>query len=46
MFSKTKYTDVKIVNDGCWHFSQLKKIDDIYLKLTTQIKTKKFHLAY
>tara|TARA_Y100000816_G_C26083390_1_gene571353 strand:+ start:887 stop:1786 length:900 start_codon:yes stop_codon:yes gene_type:complete len=34
LFSKTKYTDVKIVNDGGWHFSQLKKIDDIYLKLT------------
>ena len=34
IFSKTKYTDVKIVNDGGWHFSQLKKIDDIYLKLT------------
>ena len=34
LFSKTKYTDVKIINDGGWHFSQLKKIDDIYLKLT------------
>ena len=33
-FSKTKYMDVKIVNDGGWHFSQLKKIDDIYAKLT------------
>ena len=33
-FSKTKYTDVKIINDGGWHFSQLKKIDDIYSKLT------------
>lgn len=34
IFSKTKYTDVKIINDGGWHFSQLKKIDDIYSKLT------------
>ena len=34
LFSKTKYTDVKIINDGGWHFSQLKKIDDIYSKLT------------
>jgi len=34
IFSKIKYTDVKIINDGGWHFSQLKKIDDIYLKLT------------
>ena len=34
IFSKTKYTDVKIINNGGWHFSQLKKIDDIYSKLT------------
>ena len=34
IFSKSKYTDVKIINDGGWHFSQLKKIDDIYSKLT------------
>lgn len=33
-FSKTKYSDVKIINDGGWHFSQLKKINDIYAKLT------------
>lgn len=32
-FSKTKFTDVKIIKDGGWHFSQLKKIDDIYSKL-------------
>ena len=34
LFSKTKYSDVKIINDGGWHFSQLKKINDIYAKLT------------
>ena len=33
-FSENKYIDVKIINDGGWHFSQLKKIDDIYSKLT------------
>ena len=34
LFSKTKYIDVKIINNGGWHFSQLKNIRDIYAKLT------------
>ena len=42
IFSKTKYTDVKIINDGGWHFSQLKKIDDIYSKLTNSEDHKEF----
>ena len=33
-FSKTKYINVKIVNDGGWHFTQLKNIKDLYEKLT------------
>jgi len=33
-FSKTKYINVKIINDGGWHFTQLKNIKDLYEKLT------------
>jgi len=33
MFSKTKYTDIKIINDGGWHFSQVKSPKDIEAKL-------------
>ena len=32
-FSKIKYTDVKIIEDGGWHFSQLKTPKDIEIKL-------------
>ena len=33
-FSKTKYTDINIIKNGGWHFSQLKKPEEIYKKLT------------
>ena len=33
IFSKNKYTNVKIINDGGWHFSQVKTPKDIELKL-------------
>ena len=33
-FSKTKYADVNIIKNGGWHFSQLKKPEEIYKKLT------------
>ena len=33
IFSKTKYSNVKIINNGGWHFSQLKSPEDIQLKL-------------
>ena len=35
-FSKTKYSNVKIVEDGGWHFSQLKTPKDIEIKLLNQ----------
>ena len=44
-FSKTKYMDVKIINDGGWQFSQLKKIDDIYAKLTNSEDHQEFKEA-
>lgn len=33
-FSKTKYINVKIIDEGGWHFTQLKNIKDLYEKLT------------
>ena len=33
IFSKTKYRNVKIINDGGWHFSQVKTPRDIETKL-------------
>ena len=33
-FSNTKYMDLKIIEDGGWHFSQLKTPEDIEDKLT------------
>ena len=35
-FSKTKYNNVKIIEDGGWHFSQLKTPKDIEIKLLNQ----------
>ena len=35
-FSKVKYSNVKIVEDGGWHFSQLKTPKDIEIKLLNQ----------
>ena len=34
LFSKTKYINAKIINEGGWHFTQLKNIKDLYEKLT------------
>ena len=36
IFSKTKYRDIKIIEDGGWHFSQLKSPKDIEIKLLNQ----------
>ena len=33
-FSKTKYINVKIIDEGGWHFTQLKNIKNLYEKLT------------
>ena len=44
-FSKKKYIYLKIINDGGWHFSQLKKIDDIYAKLTNSEDHQEFKEA-
>ena len=45
LISKTKYIDVKIIDDGGWHFSQLKNINDIYEKLTNSEDHQEFKEA-
>ena len=36
-FSKTKYNSIKIINNGGWHFSNIKNADDIELKLKSYL---------
>ena len=33
-FSKTKQTNVKIINDGGWHFTNIKTAEEIFVKLS------------
>ena len=34
LFSKTKNTNLKIINDGGWHFTNIKTAEEIYTKLS------------
>ena len=34
-FNKNKYTNVSLINNGGWHFTQIKSSEDIFLKLNT-----------
>ena len=45
IFSKTKYSNVKIIDDGGWHFSQLKSPKDIEIKLMNQEHYDEYKLA-
>ena len=45
LYSKTKYKNVKIINDGGWHFSQLKTPKDIEIKLLNQEHHDEYKLA-
>ena len=45
LFSKTKYKNVSIVDDGGWHFSQLKTPKDIEIKLLNQEHHDEYRLA-
>ena len=45
IFSKTKYRNVKIINDGGWHFSQLKNPHDLEMKLLNQEHHDEYKLA-
>ena len=44
-FSKNKYMSVKIIDDGGWHFSQLKSPKDIEIKLLNQEHHDEYRLA-
>ena len=44
LFSKKKYIDVKIVNDGGWHFSNIKTAKEIEYKLKSYLHHREFDL--
>ena len=44
-FSKSKYSNVKIIQTGGWHFSQLKSAKDIEIKLLNQEHHDEYRLA-
>ena len=41
-FSKTKYTDIKVINDGGWHFSNIKTAKEIEYKLKSYLHHREF----
>ena len=41
-FSKTKYTSIKIINDGGWHFSNIKTSKEIEFKLRSYLHHREF----
>jgi len=41
-FSKTKYTNIKIINDGGWHFSNIKTPKEIEFKLRSYLHHREF----
>ena len=45
LFSNTKYKSIKIIDNGGWHFSQLKKPKDIEIKLSNQEHHDEYKLA-
>ena len=45
IFSKIKYQSVKIVEEGGWHFSQLKNPSDLEMKLLNQEHHDEYKLA-
>ena len=45
LFSKTKYSNIKIIENGGWHFSQLKTPKDIEIKLMNQEHHDEYRIA-
>ena len=43
-FSKKKYTNVKIIDDGGWHFSNIKTPEEIEYKLKSYLHHREFDL--
>ena len=42
IFSKTKYINIKFINDGGWHFSNIKTADEIEYKLKSYLHHREF----
>ena len=42
IFSKLKYMDVKIINKGGWHFTNIKNVDEIKHKLKSYLHHREF----
>ena len=45
LFSKNKYQNLKIIENGGWHFSQLKTVKDIEIKLMNQEHHDEYKIA-
>ncbi len=44
LFSKTKYTSIKVVDDGGWHFSNIKNAESIEHKLRSYLHHREFDM--
>ena len=42
LFSKTKYIDIKFINNGGWHFTNIKTAEKIYHKLKSYLHHREF----
>ena len=42
MFSKTKYSNIKFINNGGWHFSNIKTAKEIEIKLKSYLHHREF----
>jgi len=45
LFSNKKYSNLDIINDGGWHFTNLKSPEDLYIKLTNFGHNDEFELS-
>ena len=45
LFSETKYSNLEIINDGGWHFTNLMTAEDLYIKLTNYGHHDEFELS-
>ena len=44
LFSKTKYTNVDFIDDGGWHFSNIKSAEEIEYKLKSYLHHREFDI--
>ncbi len=42
LFSNTKYSNIKFINDGGWHFSNMKSAEDIEKKMRTYLHHREY----